>query len=116
MKKYLSIDEYLSDRDEDIRDVMLYARKFIKEFHPDITEALQYGCPFFSFRGKKLCYLHSNKKRQVYLGFVDGSRMQHSVLIAGDRTHIKIFDLDPEKDIQISKLKQVLKMALELRS
>jgi hypothetical protein len=114
VKKYLSIDDFISDRTPEVQDVLLFARGFIKKFNPDVTEELQYNCPFFSYKGKKLCYLNSNKV-SVYIGFVDGKILKHPSLKSEGRSHIKVFYLDTDKDIKVNKLKGVLKEAVKVR-
>jgi hypothetical protein len=71
---------------------------------------MKYGMPFFHYKGKMACYLWVHKKyKQPYLGIVEGGRMTHPDLILEKRARMKIFLVDPSKDLPLKKINLILK-------
>ncbi len=61
------------------------------------------------------CYLWVHKKyHQPYLGIVEGQRIDHPDLLQEKRARMKIFLLDPHKDIPVRKINAILKEVLAL--
>ena len=68
--------------------------------------------PFFYNKRKMFCYFGKSKsKKQLYVGIVKGSEIKHPSLIKGKRKMIKIFKVNPAKDIDIVSLYEVLELA-----
>ncbi|MCB1024000.1 MAG: DUF1801 domain-containing protein [Acidobacteria bacterium] len=87
-------------------------REIILEFDAEISEAWKYRMPFFLFRQKMFCYLWIDRKtRQPYIGIVEGGKLTHPALIRGSRARMKIIRIEPEKDIPIKTIYNVLEMA-----
>jgi hypothetical protein len=114
MQKYLSIDSFISDRTEEIQSVLQFARHYIKNFHPEISEVLKYNCPFFLYKGKRICYLNSSGDK-AYIGFLDGKLLKNPNLVSEGRTEVKVFYLDTKKDIRVKQLNAILKEAIGLQ-
>ena len=71
--------------------------------------------PFFCYKGKMLCYFWVDKKtKEPYIGVVKGKYIEHQLLESGNRSHIKIFRINPNKDIDIKNIKLILNKALSL--
>ena len=69
-----------------------------------ITEAWKYGMPFYCYHGKMFCYLWVHKTlHKPYLGLADGHRIDHPDLLQEKRARMKIFLIDPTKDIPMKK-------------
>lgn len=61
------------------------------------------------------CYLWTDKKTtEPYILMVEGKYLDHSKLETGTRSRMKIFRVDPNKDMPVRTIKQVLKQALDL--
>jgi len=61
------------------------------------------------------CYFWFDKiTKEPYIGFSEGRYMKHPSLIAGSRKRIKIFNLNPNKDLAIDNLNEVLQEAIAL--
>lgn len=91
-----------------MRDVLL-------AFNSEITETTKYGMPCFCYRGKMVCYLWTDKKsRDPYFLLVEGNRLTHPKLESGDRKRMKIFSVDPKKDLPLTSIHEVLEEALNL--
>ena len=99
-----------------MKSCLQFLRAHILKQNEEITEAWKYGMPFFCYHGKMLCYLWVHKTLgKPYLGLVDGKRINHPDLIQEKRARMKIFLIDPTKDIPVRKLNDLLKLAIELR-
>lgn len=92
---------------------MLALRDLILEHHPDISEGIKYGSPFFLFRNKNLCYIWFDKKTsQPYIGFIKGSLIDHPALEAGDRKVIKVLRINPEEDLPFKQIREILDLSI----
>jgi hypothetical protein len=109
------IDNYFLHKEEPIKSTLQFLRQHILAFAPDITEKWQYGMPFFFYRDKRFCYLWIHKKlQQPYLGIVEGKSINHPDLLAEKRSRMKVFLIDPAKDIPLKKVNAILREALNL--
>ena len=111
------IDLYFLQKEEPTRSYLLALRSHILKFDNHISEAWKYKMPFFCYHGRMLCYLWIHKQNgQPYIGFVDGNKIGHPQLIMEKRARMKILLLNPEKDIPVRSINQILKKALALRN
>jgi hypothetical protein len=82
-----------------------------------MTEKWSYGMPLYCYKGKRVCYLWMDKKRnQPYILLVDGNKIDHPDLIQDDRKRMKVLYVDAEKDIPVKKINVILKQAVRLVS
>lgn len=71
--------------------------------------------PFFSYKGKTLCYFWFHKKyKKPYIGIVGGIHLNHPDLLIEKRSYIKILFVDPAKDLPIKTIKSISKDAIKL--
>jgi hypothetical protein len=109
------IDNWFLQNEEPIKSCVQYLRKHILEFDTGITEKWLYGMPFFYYKGKRFCYLWVHKKLlKPYLGIVDGKWVHHPELLLEKRARMKIFLVDPNKNIPVKKINAILKETLAL--
>ena len=109
------IDLYYLQKEEPVKGCLLFLRQHILDFNKDITEAWKYKMPFFCYKGKMFCYLWTNKKTgQPYIGIVEGRKLEHPLLIQEKRSRMKIMMFDAEKDLPISTITDILKIAIAL--
>lgn len=60
------------------------------------------------------CYVWPLKKYKVpYVGFVEGDKMTHPNLLQEKRARMKIFLVDPGKNIPVKMLDAIFKLALK---
>jgi len=91
-----------------LRDIIIKQDK-------NITETKKYGMPCFCYKNKMFCYLWVDKKTEVpYLLFVEGEYLNHTELEASTRKRMKIFRVNPNKDIPIKTIESILIDALDL--
>lgn len=110
------IENFYLNLPEPNRSCMLSLRDFIAPLHPDITQEWKYRLPFFYLQGKMFCYLWQDKNTSYpYIGFTDGGKMKHPMLVQGDRKRMKVLLINPNEDLPIKVLNQVFKEAFTLR-
>ncbi len=110
------IDNFYLNLAEPNRACMLSLKEIITKCHPKITEEWKYRLPFFYLKGKMFCYLWIDKRtKHPYIGFTDGGFIDHPMLKQGDRKRMKILLIDPNQDLPLELLQEVLRMALNLR-
>jgi len=101
--------------EEPVKSCLQFLREHIAGFDRHITERWLYGMPFFYYHKKRFCYLWIHKKLgKPYIGIVDGYKINHPDLIAEKRSRMKIFLVDPGKNIPLKKMNEILKQALAL--
>ncbi len=109
------LDDFYLRQDEPVRGTFLALREIILRQDRDVTNAWKYGVPFFCYKGKMFCYLWFHKKyKQPYIGIVEGKRFDEPFLIKEDRSRIKIMLLDPNEDLPLTTIENVLQKALNL--
>ncbi len=109
------IDNYFFRQQEPFKSCLQSLRQHIKCFDNDISEKWQYGMPFFYYKKKRFVYLWIHKKlEQPYLGIVDGKLVDHPDLLQEKRARMKIFLIDPARDIPLRKINAILKLTVQL--
>jgi hypothetical protein len=109
------IDNFYLDQEEPIKSCLIALREIILQQDKDITAAWKYGMPFFCFRGKMFCYLWFHKTlQQPYIGFVEGKHLNHPKLLTEKRARMKIYLIDPAKDLPVRTVEKLLNLSLHL--
>jgi hypothetical protein len=109
-----SLNNYYISLLEPEQSSLLFLRTYLLEFSPHITEHWKYSTPFFYHKTKAFYYFSINKKKQVYIGFVNGNKIKHPKLLSEERKQIKVFYIYADKDIDIKSLNAILKLAIEV--
>lgn len=105
---------YLS-KTEPNRSALLALKDIILEQDTAVTETRKYGMPCFCFKNKAFCYLWVDKKtEEPYLLMVEGKHLEHPALETGKRARMKIFRIDPNQDLPLDSIHEVLREALDL--
>lgn len=80
-----------------------------------MSESFKYQTAFFSFHHKLFCYFSISKKTgKTYIGFAQGYNMKHKKLQSEGRNTIKVFYVDPAKDVDLKSLNEILEQAVNL--
>lgn len=107
------ITQFYLDQEEPLRSALLGLRDIILNQDPSIQAAWKYNSPFFVYQGKNLCYLWIDSTTQhPYIGLIDGSLIDHPLLVKGDRKTIKILPIDPSEDFPIEAIQDIFAQAL----
>lgn len=109
------LQNYYLDKKEPNKSCLLALRSIILEQDNEITETRKYGMPCFCYKKKMFCYLWTNKKtEEPYILMVEGKHLNHPKLEKGERSRMKIFRVNPIKDLPIKTIQSILQNALDL--
>lgn len=109
------VHSYYLKKEEPNKSCLLALRNIILVHDTNVTETQKYGMPCFCYKTKMFCYLWVDKKTdEPYLLMVEGKYLDHPKLEQGDRSRMKIFRVDPNKDLPIKTIETILKKALGL--
>ncbi|WP_192823436.1 DUF1801 domain-containing protein [Rufibacter sp. LB8] len=110
-----AIDAYFLALEEPTRGCLQFLRAYLLAQDSQITEAFKHGVPFFYYKGKSFCYFWWHKKRQQpYIGFIRGAHLHNPLLLQEKRTQIKILLLNPEEDLPMDSIEELLEEAKAL--
>lgn len=88
-------------------------RDLILRLDEHITPEWKYKLPFFYYKGKMFCYLWLHKKyKKPYIGIVESKHIDHPDLIIEKRARMKIMLIDPNADLPVEKINDILKQAI----
>ncbi|NJN42419.1 MAG: DUF1801 domain-containing protein [Flammeovirgaceae bacterium] len=108
-------DSFYLNNEEPNKSCLLSLRSIILKQDTAITETIKYGMPCFCYKKKMFCYLWIDKKTtKPYILMVEGKLLNHPELEAGSRSRMKIFRIDPDKDLPLGKIERILQEALNL--
>jgi len=97
------------------RSCLLALRQLIFGQDMNISETQKYGMPCFCYGKKACCYLWTDKKtNEPYILFVEGKHLSHPLLEQENRSRMKIFRINPMKDIPVDTIRLLLNEALDL--
>jgi hypothetical protein len=112
---FRELDDYYLNKEEPNKGCLLALRNIILEQDIHITETQKYGMPCFCYKKKMFCYLWTDKKTdEPYILMVEGKHLVHPELEPGKRSRMKIFRVDPNKDIRLNTIRTILQRALDL--
>ncbi len=109
------LDHYYMQQEEPVRGCLLALREIILAQDENLSPAWKWRLPFFYYKKQMFCYLSFHKKyKQPYLAIVEGRQLDHPALLAENRTRIKIMLIDPEEDLPVETIEEILQQALAL--
>ncbi|WOK04465.1 DUF1801 domain-containing protein [Imperialibacter roseus] len=109
------IDNYYLNKEEPNKSCLLALRSIILARDTNVTETQKWGMPCFCFRKKMFCYLWTDKKtEEPYILFVEGKHLDHPELEAGERSRMKTFRVNPNEDLPVETIEELLNSALDL--
>lgn len=108
------IDNYYLKKEEPVKSCLLALREWILQYNEHFSEAWKYRMPCFCYKGKMFCYLWIDKKlRLPYILIVEGAKIDHPLLVQGDRARMKIMYIEPNEDLPIKELDTIFKMVIQ---
>ena len=111
----MSKDDFYFKKEEPLKSCFLALRDIILQHNPEISETIKYGLPCFLFGKKILCYLWQDKKtRHPYILMADGGMIDHPKLEQGDRKRMKSYSVDPNLDLNLKEIFEILDLGLNL--
>lgn len=112
-----ALDNYYASLPETTQSCLLALRDLILAQSEHLTPSWKWNLPFFDYKGRYLFYLSAKhqKLNAPYIGLVNGNKFDHPALTQGKRTQIKIMFIDPEADLPVEQITEVLQMAIAHR-
>ncbi|MBL4604306.1 MAG: DUF1801 domain-containing protein [Flavobacteriaceae bacterium] len=108
-------DNFYLNKSEPNKSCLMAMRDILLNCGDSITETRKYGMPCFCYEKKAFCYLWVDKKsNEPYFLMVEGKHLNHPKLETGDRSRMKIFRIDPNKDLPISTINLIMNQALDV--
>lgn len=105
---------YLSQQEPN-KSCLFALRSIILDQDKNITETLKYGMPCFCYKNKMFSYLWTDKKTdEPYILLVEGKYLNQPELEQGKRSRMKILKVNPNKDLPIKKIENILVKTLDL--
>ncbi len=109
------LDKFYLNKSEPNKSCLLALRAIILKQDVNVTETQKYGMPCFCYKKKMFCYLWTDKKTdEPYILMVEGKNMDHPKLEEGNRSRMKIFRVNPHKDLPVKTIENILQKALDL--
>ena len=109
------LHNYYLNKEEPNRSCLLALRHIILNQDTEVTETQKWGMPCFCYKKKMFCYLWIDKKKdEPYILMVEGKYLDHPELEEGNRTRMKILRVNPNKDLPIKTIENILQKALDL--
>jgi len=109
------IENFYLDKEEPHRECLLALRSIILKQDDAVVETKKYGMPCFCYKKKMFCYLWTDKKTSApYILFVEGKHLNHPKLQQGTRSRMKVFNVDPTKDLPLKTIEKLLQEGLDL--
>ena len=109
------LQNYYQNKIEPNKSCLLALRTIILNQDKNITETRKWGMPCFCYKKMMFCYLWTDKKTdEPYILMVEGKYLDHPELEVGDRTRMKIFRVNPNKDIPVKTIERIMQNALAL--
>lgn len=102
------LDNFFLKIPEPQQSCLLFLRQFFIE-NMKLQENWKFNTPFYYYNGKWFCYISYSAKRnhEIYIGFVKGYKVSHPKLLAEGRKQIKVYRIQPNKDINIKELSKI---------
>lgn len=109
------LEQFYENQQEPTKGALLAMREIIMTLDENVTSEWKYRMPMFCYKRKMFCYLWVDKHSQLpYLGVVEGNRIDHPLLVQGNRARMKILHLDPNADLPVEVVQEILQEALDL--
>jgi hypothetical protein len=103
------INQFFLKIPEPQQSALLFLRQYLIE-DIGLEEHWKFNTPFYYFKNKWFCYISYSAKRkhEIYIGFIRGYKIEYPNLISEGRKQIKIWRIDPNENIDINSLKQIV--------
>lgn len=111
MKQATSVDEYISDSPENVRDRLKQLRKVIKEVAPEAEEKISYGMPYYDYKGRLAYFAYAKNHIGLYAmpSYLEG----HESGIKKYRTGKATLSFPLDKELPIGLIKKLLEVGVK---
>lgn len=103
------LDNFFISHSEENNACFQFLRGHILSYDDKITEHWKWKLPFYYYKGKMFCYFWIDKKSQhPYVCFAKGNKSNNPNLELGTRKMMKSLTINPNEDIPINILNEIL--------
>lgn len=90
------------------QSVLLFLQQFFKQ-EMGLEESWKFNTPFYYTKKKWFAFISYNpKNHEIYISFVKGGQLNHPKLVSEGRKQMKIYYINPEKDIDTKELSKII--------
>jgi hypothetical protein len=108
-------DNFYLNLEEPNYSCMLALRSIILQQDDQIKETQKWSMPCFCYKNRMFCFLSIDKKtKEPYILVVEGRLINHPMLESGTRTRMKVLKVNPNEDLPLSGIVEILTAALDL--
>ena len=107
-------DNFYFDFEEPSQGCLLALRSIILSQDKNIIEIQKWGLPCFCYKNRMFCFLSVDPKDIPYLLVVEGNLIDHPLLVANGRKRMKSISFNPNEDLPIETIVEILNAALDL--
>lgn len=112
-----AIDQFYLDQPEPIKSCLMALRALVLQYNSELEPVWKYRLPCFMYKNQIFCYLWIDRKTKFpYIAIGKGVQIDHPDLIQGNRTFVKLFMIDPNKDIPVKKIYHIFDLAMKLHN
>lgn len=109
------VDDFFLTIPEPQQSTLLFLRQFFTA-ELNLQEHIKFNTPFYNYNGKWFCYLSysSKRKHEIYIGFIKGYQIEFPNLVSEGRKQVKLYRINPEKNIDVKALKKITTLLKKL--
>lgn len=108
-------DRFYLGVDEPNRSCLMALRNIILDQDIHVEEYIKWSLPCFCYKKRMFCFLSIDSKiNQPYLLIVEGKRLNHPMLEAKGRARMRSITFDPDEDLPVEAVVEILNSALDL--
>ncbi len=110
------LNQFYFEQKEPIAGCLLSIREMILAYDESISERWYYRLPCFFFKDKLISYVWIEQKTSLpYIAFYPENRIDHHLLEKGNRTSSKIMRINPEEDIPIEAIYEIINQSITIK-
>lgn len=107
------LENFYESLEEPNKGCFLFLRKHFLELGSEYTEHWKWKLPFFYYKKKPFCYIWFDKKTNFpYVCFTRSLHINRPEMQLGERKKMKAFTINPNSDIDIKTLNEIIKESL----
>ena len=107
-------DNFYLNSEEPNRSCLMALRSIILSQDNNIIETRKWNLPCFCYKKRMFCFLSVDQNNIPYLLIVEGALINHPLLEANGRKRMKSISFDPNEDLPIETIEEILNSALDL--
>ncbi len=108
------LNTFYNSQKEPLNGCLMALRYLILAYNPNVSEKWYYRLPCFFYNNRIFCYVWIEKKTNLpYIAFYPGTHLTHPSLQQANRTRSKMLHIQPEKDLPIDLIYEIINESLQ---